>query len=548
MRIVLALCACLGVLTACGGDESSGEGSSEWGELSVPEVRVTFQEAITVDEFNVFMSEDSELASVAQGVTLVQFGRLENDHNGEVVWGEGLTTQGEPAGAVRICDAQGCSSATQAIQGGKLIWQTALGAETTMRSIGQPSLLRDLEGHDLANHTTMVPTGSQGLGITMAQDDVPPIDFSTRRFVALNTFGDLLDVNLDEVTDAVRAIGGFDEVEELQYARESTVREAFRGLDNLDAVVWLSQAVRETRKAGANPEYRTVGLTANRAVYGETLFSRQDIEEIWFNTVANGPGILFLAASNSYSDGHPEQPEKSSLWRKMEDVDRILIGIKGHADTNAIVRSAAVFFDVFLRGEKSLGTAIKEANAWLAPTNAQLFSNQDDLSQTALRSYDIVWEDAPLKNPTARLTVPITGTPQCGEGDGPKSPKEEDFATAWADITFDGATFSGDRKIDTQSLQVDTHIRGVLTGFEVGDAVYIETYGDMDKTQFQNFHAFGIGRIEKAAFNDEGEYVIEFTGPAHVAEFNDADGLNCVLVSPTLATTTGVIATLVLAP
>ena len=101
MRIVLALCACLGVLTACGGDESSGEGSSEWGELSVPEVRVTFQEAITVDEFNVFMSEDSELASVAQGVTRVQFGRLENDHNGEGVWGEGLTTQGEPAGGAR---------------------------------------------------------------------------------------------------------------------------------------------------------------------------------------------------------------------------------------------------------------------------------------------------------------------------------------------------------------------------------------------------------------------------------------------------------------
>jgi len=382
----------------------------------------------------------------------------------------------------------------------------------------------------------------------MEADDVPAIDFEKRRFVALNTFGDLLDLNLNEVTDTVTKLGGFDSVEEIQYVREETIRDTLRVMDNLDVVMWVSQGIREARKTGENPEYRTVGLTVNRAVYGEKIVTRQEIESMWSDSVANGPGIMFLAASNSYSDGHPDQPESSSLWMKLEDTSRILIGVRGHAATNEIIRSASMFFHAFLSGETTLGKAIQEANAALAASGAQLLSNQDDLDQTYLRSYADVWNDAPFTPSSVRLTVPIVGTPQCGEGDGPKTPREEDFATAWADITFDGAYFSGNRKIDSQSLKVDTHVRGVLTGFEVGDHVYIETFGDMDKAQFQDFHAFGIGVIEKAELNDEGKFVIEFTGPAHVAEYHDEDGYNCVMVSPSLATTTGVLATLVLTP
>ena len=116
-----------------------------------------------------------------------------------------------------------------------------------------------------------------------------------------------------------------------------------------------------------------------------------------------------------------------------------------------------------------------------------------------------------------------------------------------ADITFDGAYFEGSRKVDTQNQQVDTHIRGVLTGFEEGDHVYVETFGNVEP-QFQDFHAFGIGTIQKAEKDDEGRFVIEFTGPAHVAEYRDEDSKNCVLVSPSLATTTGAPATLALQP
>jgi hypothetical protein len=537
----------LALLSACG-DDTPGGGGMNWGPVPTPEVKITLQERISLDDFQKEMSDDQALASASQGLTLSDAGRVENDHNATVVWGEGISVDKSPAGAVKLCDAQGCKVAIQGRKDGDVFWLDAAGTETTMRGIGQPSLLKNLQGHDLANRTTLEPMAMRGLGITMAADDIPSIDFSKRRFVALNTFGDLLDLNLKEITDAATSGGDFDSVEEIQYVRENTLQETIRTLDNLDVAVWLSQGVREVRKTGANPQYRTVGLTVNRAVYGEAMLTRQDIETMWSDNVANGPGIFFLAASNSYSDGHPDQPESSSLWMKLEDTSRILIGVKGHATPNAIIRSTAMFFNAFLSGETTLGKAIQQANGALAESGAQLLSNQDDLNQKYLRSYADVWNNAPFTPSGVRLTVPIVGTPQCGEGDGPKSPREEDFATAWADITFDGAYFSGNRKIDSQTLKVDTHIRGVITGFEEGDHVYIETYGDMDKAQFQDFHAFGIAVIEKAELNDEGKYVIEFTGPAHVAEYHDEDGYNCVMVSPSLATTTGVPATLVLTP
>ena len=535
------------LLVACG-DDSNGGGDGNWGPIATPAVKITVQESLSLDDFQSEVSNDSALASAAQGLTLADAGRVENDRNATVIWGEGLNVDQSPAGAVKLCDAQGCDVAIQGRKNGQVFWLDANGAETSMRPMGQPSLLKTLQGHDLSNRTVLEPMAMRGLGITMDADDVPAIDFKKRRFVALNTFGELLDVNLNEVTDMVTAGGGFDSVEEIQYVREETIRETLRVMDNLDVALWLSQGVREARKTGDNAEYRTVGLTVNRAVYGEKIVTRQEIETMWSDSVANGPGILFLAASNSHSDGHPDQPESSSLWMKLEDTSRILIGVRGDADTNAIIRSATLFFNAFMDGETTLGHAIKKANAAIQSSGAQLLSNQDDLEQTYLRSYEDVWKNAPVTPSGVRLTVPIVGTPQCGEGDGPKQPREEDFATAWADITFEDAYFSGKRVIDSQSLKVDTNIRGVLTGFEVGDHVYIETFGDMDKAQFQDFHAFGIGTIEKAEFNDEGQYVIEFTGPAHVAEYHDEDGYNCVMVSPSLATTTGVLATLVLTP
>ena len=359
MRTALGLIVAMamGMGTACGTD-SDGNGTSPttWGEVPVPNSKITMQQTITLSEFDEAAAADSDFTAVSQGLDVDMAGRLENDHNGYVIWGEGLSLAQEPAGAVKICDAQGCSSAIQGRKNGEIFWLDPNGTETTMRPMGQPSLLKDLDGHDLDDPTLLVPMASKALGITILKGDVPPIDFENRRFLALNTFGDLLNTNLDEVMDAVTALGTFDIVEEIQYAREDTVRDSLRALDNLDAMVWVSQGVREARKTDI--EYRTVGLTVNRAVYGETLLTRQDIEEMYFDNVANGPGILFLAASNSHSDGHPDQPETSSLWKKLEDTDRILIGVKGHAETNAIIRSAAVFFDSYLRG----GIELRDAN------------------------------------------------------------------------------------------------------------------------------------------------------------------------------------------
>ena len=233
-RSLGCLMACA-LLVACG-DASNGGGSVDWGPIATPAVKITLQESISLDDFQKEMEDDGSLTSAVQGLTLSDAGRVENDRNATVVWGEGLSVDNSPAGAVKLCDAQGCEVAIQGRKDGSIFWVDSNGATTTMRAMGQPSLLKSLQGHDLSNRTTLEPMAMRGLGITMDADDVPAIDLEKRRFVALNTFGDLLDLNLSEVTDTVSKTGGFDSVEEIQYVREETIRETLREMDNLDVV------------------------------------------------------------------------------------------------------------------------------------------------------------------------------------------------------------------------------------------------------------------------------------------------------------------------
>jgi len=533
----------------CGGGTETPNTGTDWGPVDSVDLVLTVQESITMTDFDNAAKTDADLAGVATGLDLYAAGKVEDSRGATVTWAEGTNKTGGVAAAVKLCDAAGCEVALQSRVGKEITWLSASGASTSMRTVGQPVLLKNLQGHNLDNRTRLFALSTGPLGLNLDEENLPPIDFSKRRFVALNTFGDLFTTNLAEVTGVIEKAGHYDTVEERQYVREEDVAETFDSLDYMDAVVWLSQGVREERKAGGK-EYVTVGLTANRAVYGETLFSRQDIADIWSRNVAGGPGILFLAASNSYSDGSSNQPEpNASLWRKLDDTHRLLIGVEGHADVNHTIRAAAVFFERYLSGEATLGEALDAGSAWLEETGAKLRTNETDLSRKVEKTYAQVESSLPIAASDLQLTVPITGTPQCGEGDGPKSPKDEDFATAWAKVSLTGAFLEGERKMDTQTLKVDTHLRALFTGFEVGDRVLIEAWGDMDKVQFRDFYAFGEGIIESVETDDaSGKVTIKFGGTAHTAPFRDENGLNCVLVSPTIATTTGSLGTLVLTP
>jgi hypothetical protein len=547
-------------LAACGGDDAApGPGGAT---VAPPAAQVTVQERLELAAFEAEAAADAELAALAGRLTLAHAGRLEDSAGRAVLWAEGQLSDGSTATALRHCaagadGAADCVRVLQRLGAAGLAWEDAAGAAVAVRPVGAPVLLKNLTTHEL-DAPTVIALGLSGepgetgataeLGATLDPAALPAIDFAKRRLVALNTFGDAFDAGLGEVTAAAAAHGGFHEVVEVQYAREADVAEALRGLDALDVVVWLSQGVRDETKGGGL-EYRTVGLTVNRGGFGDRTMDRDALLALWDDNVAGGPGIIFLAASNSYSDGTAPQPDSGSLWTKLEGTDRLLVGVQGHADVNRIRAAAAAFLGATLDGVTPLPDAIAAGDAALAGSGASLRVNRfDPAGETTLKSYASLWDSAPFAPSAARMTAYITAVTYCGPVGQARTPRQEDFATAWAEVTFDGAYFSGRRVLTAGGLDVDTTIEGLITGWGVGDRVYLETYGNMDKAQFTEFHAFGEGIIREVVAKDDGTVEVRFNGAAQAAPYVNDLGESCVLNNPQLSTTTSKLSTLLLTP
>lgn len=545
VALVVGLGAGLTLGSGCGGDEGGGDGSGgsgggaggAGGTVSVPEAVLTVQERLEIADFEAEAAADADLAAAAADLTIVHAGVVEDSDGKTVTWGEGPDASGTIKTAVRACEGDSCSVAVQTRSQDALSWSAG-----SPMSLGRPVLLKELEGHELANKTTLsAGIDTYEAAIELDKAALPGIDFNSRRFVAFNTFGDVFGTRLSQVTGAAKAHGGYDEVVEIQYVREDEIAAALRDLDYLDTVVWLAQGVREEVKSGGR-EYRTVGLTVNRGGYGETMMTRDDLSEIWDENVAGGPGLIVLAASNSYSDGTTPQPDNGSVWHRLSGTARILVGVQGHADVAQILTGTAAFVDAFLSGDKTLQESLDAGNEALEGSDARFITNAQDTSQRHLESYDALWDQAPFAPSATKINVPIYALPLCDGSMG-----DEGFATAWAEITFGGAYFEGRRAPD-QLPYVDTNIRGIVTGFDVGDHVYIEAYGGMDKEQYQDFHVFGEGTIKEVETTDEGVYIMRFDGPAHAAPYTNDQGQTCILNNPVLQTTTSQLATLELTP
>ncbi len=521
-------------LPACGGD-GGGDADTKTGSDAdaLPSAALTVQERIELADFEAEAAADPALGAVAAGMTLTVAGRVEDDEGRVVHWAEAS----DGRAAVRHCDGDDCVSAVQTRTASGLSWEAADGSDLEVRPVGRPALRKVLDGHELANKTTLAA------GLALDKAALPDIDFETRRFVALNTFGDAFGTRLAAVTGAATRHGGFHEVTEVQYAREVDVHEAFATLDLMDAVVWLTQGVGEVTST-QGPTYRTVGLTVNRGGFGDATYVRDLLGagSEWASNVAGGPGVLFLAASHSYSDGSEGQPDGGSVWAKVSGPGRLVVGVEGGADVTKLLAATEAFFDAWLGGEATLAEAVAAGDAALAGTGARLRTNQENKpDETWPLSYERVWAGKPFTPKQARFIIPITAVPYCGS---PKKPGTEDFGQSWADVTFDGAYFEGTNV--TSSMNVT--LRGVVTGFEVGDRVYFETWGNLDKIQFQDFHAFGEGLVREVTTLPDGKFEVRFNGPAHTAPYKNDKGEECTLNNPQISTTTSKMATLTLTP
>ena len=532
----------VGLLAAsCGGDSSPGPATTPGPEL--PAAWVTVQERIELSAFDAEAQADPALAALAALVTPSAAGRTEDSAGAVAHWAEGA----DGRTALRVCLAGACRHALAQRDGqGGATWTDATGAAVAPLSLGRPSLLKDLEGFDLAGKTVVVAAAlSTGTSVQLHKDDLPGTDLTRRRFVALNTFGPAFGTPLTYVADAARAAGEFDDVVALDYVREADVARTLRDLDAMDVAVWLTQGVRQETQGGGRA-FRTVALTVNRGLLGDATFDRNAVASPLALNVGGGPGLVVLAGGNTYGDG-TTPPDSGSLWTALDGRGRVIVAVEGHADVSDVLRATAAFLDAWLDGETPLEAALAAGSAELASAGARLVSNQSDERISFVRHDAAIAATAPIAFSAARLSAPFTATPYCAPPGDPKTPGLSTFTTAWSDVTFDGAVFTGHRTFTSSDLTVDTTVRGVLTGFAVGDRIYLEAIGDFDKN-FRAFHGFGEGVVERVDTDDSGKVTISFTGLAHAAEYTNERGDECVLNNPRLATTTSGLGKLELTP
>ncbi len=541
---------CLAALLFVGcGDDATGDSSGGSTPTSSSGDKLTIQESIELETFEALIDENADLKALSAGLTFEIAGVIEDTSGKSLTWAEAVTATGGRRTLIEACDGT-CISVLQTISGGAPTWENASGESVTPWTVGKPILLKDLVGHDLKNSTTLTRMGGLSTamgGLQLDSADPPNTDFQTRRFVALNTFGNVFGLSLNSVTDAVKAHGGFDEIVEIPYAREESVTIALEELDAHDALIWLAQGVREERKANWT-QSRTVGLTVNRGAYGEAMMGRDALSDAADFNVSGGPGIVFLAASQSYSDGTEGQPDEGSIWERLQDGDRIVVGLEGHADVDRILLAAQAFFDIYMAGDTSLSDALDAGSIQLDGTGARLVSSATDESVTWLRRFDDIWDDLGFEAKSGQLIVPITAIPYCGPAGGQRTPKLESYTQPFInEISFDGAYLEGTRQVDFSEYSVDVTMRAMLTGFEKNDRIYVEVFGDFDK-EYRAYHAWCEGVIRDTNLLENGGKELQFNGPCHTTEYNDNLGQICVLNTPQMSTTTSVMATLELVP
>lgn len=544
------LCGCGGGSAGTGGGDPAPNGGTPGGAgTSLPSAVIVSQEAVDMATFEAMAQEDAALGAVASGLSLTMAGTASDSAGVEVIWAEGPDGDGTIRTALRHCAGDDCVHAVQTTSDAGLSWTDASGAPLEARTIGRPVLLKNLEGFDLDGKTVVAAMGLSSTDMDFLEPSlVPSYDYATRSFVALNTFGDAFGTPMSDLVRTATESGTFDAVLERQYVREDTLRDTFESLDGMDAVVWLTQGVREETQGDWRAS-RTVGYTANRGGFGDVTVDRNELAELLNFNLAGGPGLVIIAGSASYSDGSDNQPDAASAWQKISDRDRVVVGVEGMADVADILLAVETFLEVYLSGEVTLDDALDAGSAALAGTGARLMSNQlnVDLGRTWSHAPTNIWDQLGFVPSSSRIIIPIAATPYCAPPGQTRIPDDEDYTQPFADVTFDGAYFSGTKEAALTGVTVSVSIVGTVTGLDVDDRIFLEVWGDIDE-QFREFHAFGEATIREVTTDDDGTVTVGFNGTAFATPYTNGEGESCVLNGPKIQTTTSALAAIVLTP
>lgn len=541
-------------MVACGGDGGNADRSdtadlgdvgadpdlSNWPEL--PESTIVVQNHWSFDQ----VDAETEVSCLKDGVdslkqqgfgNFVAAGQTIGSEGVEVVWQAMANTNGSERFAIRSCQNEKCGCVNVQLVDGKPQVETVSGAGGALPVVGTPILAKTLANTDLGSNTTLAESAAPLLDAPLP--DPSPEQFKgKRRLIAASSFGDVHGVTFDGIVASANNSGRFTEVVEHPYVQASDIDTYLEGLHAQDVLFWFASTVRVEKGAG---KFKPEGMTTNRGVYGDQTYDRERIEAHLSRAPLGGPGLVILAGAESFGtavDGLTPYGSVENLVRSFGKRPRVIVGIRGNADANGVLRSGRVLVEK-LTGGASLGDALTAATNELgaAGQNASWESNlaaSDAAVYTLSPSLNAFWGAAQPSSGKFVGHVFIGAATQCTESETGATyhPEVAVSHSMIADIDVDGPFFWGQRADDEWNF----FVFGVIENTRQGAAVRYWLNGSKG-TAVQDLLLFGDGHFCRTGecngkvtgpndFKAEG-IELYFTGTAEASEYRNEMGDLC---------------------
>ncbi len=520
---------CSAVLAACGGEGGTSEGTAAdtaGPPSAIPDNVAVSQTSVSADEFEAATAGTSAVADLVAAAeadgftTAVGWGRLETSNKHIVHWSALANSTGDTVTVLLDCVSAECAAIRGTVVDGVARFTAPDGASVNAPVKVAPVLSKDLDGADHDGRTEIA-------GPLTVEGD-PKIDLSTRELVVASAFGDVHGVSLEAFAAAAASSGGFTKVRTLPYVTEAALDAFFLHGSPADALIWIGASVREPLGTAR----KTVGLTVNRGIYGDATYKASSVRDHLAKHPFGGPGLVLLLGEDTRGDGSGQDDAKLSLFSELSNTSghRSVVGVRGRADAASILAAGEAFAAAFFGGA-SVADALSKGNEALEGTDAELVSDRLAKPETVFFAGGldaVLGEPAPTEGiSTHVLSVNAT----CLDADN-KGTSESAVVNAFANVTFNGAFFSGGRdfEVDGQAMRLD--VSGVILGTEAGANVFVKFGGDL-QPGIRGLTAYGVGTVtdRKEVTKPKRLY---YEGTASATAYTNAAGHTCLLKSPEL--------------
>ncbi len=521
-----------------GGSGSSGDGGTTGTPVDLPGGTLVSQETISVGDWEQRLATDEELGTaVTQAgekdyTELVVAGEAKDDADNTATWAvfaKPGVTPAEERVIVRFCDGQASCRSGRILRTttGEASFERTDGTTDELLKVA-PVMIKDLQGKDHEGKTV--------LAAALTADEVPEVDLKTRRFIIANAFGAAYGVTLGDWVKAAEDSGAFSQIDSHRYVDAATLDEAFRNSSPFDVLIWVGASVREA----ISGNHKTIGMTTNRAIYGDQTYPASRVKDLLKSSPFGGPGLVMLVGEETKGDGSSEEDEPLSLFRELTDheLGRLVVGVRGRAGTANVLDASYAFLGAYFGGSSvtdSLGAAnlLLEERESSATLVSSLGASADETFFVG--SLDSLWDGA--DPPTeVRSNHFLNIANKCYDPASPENVYSEDegHANFFVDVDFAGPFFSGSRV--SEDVGLDVAVEGVLLGLTPGSRVYLKFSGDL-KPSMKNISVWGTGKLTDDTNKDKPNR-IHYEGTALTTDYTNDKGDTCVLLSPTLTGST----------